>query len=204
MNPSCYRKATNGLLRYAQKIGHPDRAPWIRAMAAETRSIKSDFGALEFALGSFIAITKETLRMQRFEPVVRWFLVCSSLAWAAGKIYLVVALWEKSVATPLWLTAILALAAVVYAASAFSLLTKKYLLFCVFLVLALATNSALFGFAQFQFLLVDFQPAESLTWYFAVISEEYFMWTAMLFGALVILALKNFDRAKAALLPSMS
>ena len=142
--------------------------------------------------------------MKKFEPVVRWMLILIALAWAAAKIYLLSSIIENATGvventTPVWLHAILIMAAFCYAGTAYSLIKTKYLLFGLFLIAALATNSALFALTQFQFLRLDFQPVEKLTWFFAVISEEYFMWISILFGAAIMLVLRNFDRARAIL-----
>lgn len=143
--------------------------------------------------------------MQKFEPLIRHVLILAALAWASAKIYFIVMIYEKSDATlsvgqPIWLYVAFGIAAISYAGITFSLFRKEYLLFGFFLFAALATNTLMFSVVQFQFLIADIVSTKSLTWYLAIVSEEYFMWTAFLTGAFVIIALKNFNRAKEILL----
>ncbi len=201
------RNIANNLIKHTKIIAAYDRRSWTLAMAVEIKYIKSDWEALNFAIGCFATMFMENLKMKKFEPLVRWILASCALAWATAKIYLLAALFENSGdvtdnVVPLWLYVILIAAAFSYAGLAFSLFKKKHLLVGVFFVAALATNSVLFALTQVQFLLLNFQPTEKLTWFFAIISEEYFMWTAILFGAAIMLVLKNLDRAKSVLWPA--
>jgi len=75
-------------------------------------------------------------------------------------------------------------------------LGKLYLL-STLLVAAIITNSILFSLTQFQFYLSNMESNIEFTWHLAIVSEEYFMWSAVTFGTIVTLLLKNFDRTKA-------
>lgn len=207
MKRTVIRSIARAMIGRTQTIACPERQLWTQAMAAELDRIGSDWEALDFALGCLAAIGWETLRMRKFEPLIRWLLAFGVLAWAVAKVYLIVILSLKdgsavSLALPDWIWATLSGAALLYAGAALALFAGRYLAFGLCLTCALAVISIQFGLAQWQFIRADFQPAEDLMWFFALISEDYFVWTAFLVGTAVMLFLKTCCRGRIALWPA--
>jgi len=201
------RDLSHHLFRFAEKIAAqpPDkknRIDWVRAMAAETNFIPSDLETLEFAFNCWFMITMETLKMKKFVPVIKLILAALTATWALGKLYLLNALITQSGIEsigqpPAWLIIILAIAALIYTGLAVTIFTNRYITFSTLLVAAIITNSILFSLTQFQFYLSNMESNIEFTWHLAIVSEEYFMWSAVTFGTIVTLLLKNFDRTKA-------
>lgn len=175
---------------------------WLQAMLSEMDMIESHSEALVFGLGCIRATAFTYLKRQRFEPLLRCSLIGFIFAWAAAKAYFIFALLTKSNrldVLPIWIIGTLGLAGLAYGLSALSLCARRYAVFGMFLLSALAINSLFFGFAQFQFIQAGADRPESLTWYLAVVSEEYLMWIAILLAGSLGFILKNYDGVRLAL-----
>ena len=174
---------------------------WATAMATELDYIPSDFAALEFSIGCLFASLKENIRMQRYEPLLRWFLAICILFWAMAKGYLLIAVTghdaqPTNFAAPNWFILATIGSGIAYGSGAYFLFGKKFLSFGVMLVCALIINSATLGINALQYGKTGFQGTDNLTFFLALISEDYFIWSAILLGIAGIWAFKNSDHLR--------
>ena len=199
------RKLANSVMMSAMRAGCPERREWTAAMATEFDYITSDWAALEFAIGCFSASFKETQFMQKYEPLMRWFLAVCITVWAMAQIYLLMAFsTQENIAAssiiPNWFLISIAGAALAYGGCAYFLFRKKLIAFGIALAAALFINSGTLAINAISYAQVDFQNTEHLVLYLALIGEDYFIWTLILMGILVIWTTKNFEMVHSALL----
>lgn len=187
------------LLGRAVTFARPAQSQWAAAMAAELRHIKSDWEAFCFAWGCVETIIMEMMSMTKYENLMRLALALLVAGWAGAKIMLLVQLSSSDGGLASWslyLWATVVASALFYAGAAISLFQKRFLGFCAFLILALASNSVQFGFTNLQWISGGFANMDVLSWRLGLISEEYFAWTAFLAGAGVLAVFLKPGRAR--------
>lgn len=201
MSNSLKRKLANYFFSITDAFVSEGRREWWRAMSAEAEHINSDWKALEFALGCSIAIIWETMHMQKYEPLLRWGLGLAVFIWASAKLYVVSILLARQgisahVLSPALTLGVFSISALAYGGLSFSLVRKKMGFAGIFILAALLANVVLFSATQFQFQANNFQSGPDLVWRFAIISEEYFIWTCTAMGAGFAMALRHSDLSK--------
>jgi len=186
------RKLMIKILIWLTQLSVKSNKEWTRAMRAEMNIIGDDKEAVAFGFGCIRTLGINYLKARRFEPLLRWSMVILVFSWAGAKAYLTYAIAGKEGAgLPSWFIAPIIAAGIIYLFLGISLWKRHHFAYSFFLVLALGVNALLFGLTQVQYL--QSNPADSfnLTWHLAVISEEYFVWSAFFVGGFTVYCLGN-------------
>ena len=171
-----------GAHSFFRKTMRTPNSEWVRAMTAEIDSIQPPKDAVIFAIGCYLALMKETFRMLSYEKPLRIILALAAISWAGAKAYLALSLFqrggiESSLLNLFLLIGALTLSGVSYLALATALFRDKYISAGIFAMGALMANAVFFAVTHFNFVILKMVNSVSLTWYFAVVCEEYFVWS---------------------------
>ena len=192
MNIFTVRNIAQNIATWTTAIAPRGRRDWAAAMAAEINYIDDDFEALVFSIGCLETVMMEQNHMSKIGSAIAVALGCAIGAWAVAKFYLLFILnGAETTVWPVHLWMNVSASGICYAGAAVSLFRKRAIAFGAWLGLALVANTLNFLLTTSEFIFAGGTGAADLTWRLAIVSEEYFVWTAFLGGAMLMIVLSR-------------
>ncbi len=178
------------IMIYAQRLLPAAKQDWGKAMRAEITHINSPFAALIFALGCLKTAGLANLKATRWEPLGRALLCFHITVWVFAKFYGGVILSGASktgkIEMSLLQSNMIGLAGFAYLGLALCVMLRKWIGVIACGLAALGLNTALLMSSIFSGP-ASLHSLESLdVLAFAIISEEYSIWTTILIGGAFI------------------
>lgn len=178
------------VMTYTQRLMPAARQDWAKAMRAEIGHISSPFVALAFALGCLRTAGLANLKAARWEPLGRAFLCFHITVWVGAKFFAGVILSAASQKGEIEMSAleagIIGIAGFAYLGLALSIISRKWVGALACGLAALGLNTALLMSSIFSGLASPRTTEHLDILAFAIISEEYFIWSTVLVGGAII------------------
>jgi len=184
------------IMKIAQYTIPPDDQEWITAMGNELSHIDKGFEALAFSIGCLRSALHRKLAAEKLEPLGRWFVVTCIFIWAGLKIYLG-GKAGASIKIDLagWQVLLILGSSIAYIGAAIFLFARQWFALAGSLFLAFMLNSAHLFFTAFgQPIFAEHNTSAIFS--LAVISEESFILTLTLVGAIGLWAWPNIFNKK--------